>query len=1114
MTRRVEVAATGDFAAILAVVPGSATPGAAAAEAPLEKWLGWLRPPGPWKETPAIAAAGDLPEIGLAPPDGSEGPWAPADVTPGQDPVAPVGPAAGNPIPGFAPVGECVVEGEISDVTTLEPIAGAIVSAVGTGREDETDSQGRFRIAGLPKGEITLEALKLGYSSGTAVVVLRNGTVGEARIALRVKPQDTAEGEYLLPAESIVGEYTESNQGDLFQDLQMTSTVTSGVSKEEFSTSGISDAADAVSKISGANIVGGKYAVVRGMADRYSNTLVNDAVISSADPSKKAVQLDLFPSDLLEQLSIRKTFTPELPADFAGGTVLIYTLRIPKERIIDFSVGTKHKPALDGDFWVIPGQRLSFWGDGSQGIPDGVGQRGGTLIQNPNRFAPGVTTGASPTQTPTALQLEALEEWRLLHSTGPFIARQGSPQEQFDFSANYADFHQLGKDTKLGWVFALTREQGADVERNVEVQRLAALAGPLDVFRRQIENRYKESVDWGFLGSATLEMGDDHLVSFTYFKNRAAENEVNRIRRIQNRQGDGENIFDSSQFRFNYLGASGIAYRAADVLSYLDRELELKQVNGSHILRDDLDRERFKISWMLSESDAQELRPDDRNLRFTTIDFADPRIPGLIATAPPSGTPPAPYRPELGVVETTANPIGGNPPTPYRQALSTIEQGDNQRIDFELPWYFDEEEDSRRKITLRTGFNRSTRDREARGDRYSYRIGFNRPPASVNLDQLGVDLYEQWDNPVWVIGATRPAVGQPPYAALGIQDISAAGTLILNTDTGLDVEARYLMAAFDWDRWNLYGGVRVEKSSRYYDARIQNAYGVNLNNTTQANTIGSRTIEAEELYPSLGVSRTFGGDDSVKILCAWSRTVARPTFLEFAPIITEDQATGEEIRGNPLLEDSEIDNFDLSLAWQASQQSFFQLSLFHKNLTNPITKVLGQRASDGFFISYANAESGTVQGIEIEADHRFNENWNIGGNLTYIASHLVAGNASIPAPIFAESFESQPNWILNFNLGYAIPEHGLTANLVYNFTGEYLAAVTGTQAVPSVLRDASNSLDLILRKSFDSAWGDGTVTFKVSNLLDDPTSFSYENGDVYSRFYPGREYSLSLSLGF
>ena len=176
--------------------------------------------------------------------------------------------------------------------------------------------------------------------------------------------------------------------------------------------------------------------------------------------------------------------------------------------------------------------------------------------------------------------------------------------------------------------------------------------------------------------------------------------------------------------------------------------------------------------------------------------------------------------------------------------------------------------------------------------------------------------------------------------------------------------------------------------------------------------------------------------------------------------------------------------------------------------------MLGQRASDGFFISYANAESGIVQGLEFDFDHRFDDHWTVGGNLAYIKSDLEPGNASIPAPIFAKSFESQPNWIFNFNLGFELPDHGLTANLVYNYTGEFLAAVTGTSAVPSVLRDPSHSLDLILRKSFETSFGDGNVAFKISNLLDNPTSFSYENGAVYSTFHPGREYSLSLSFGF
>jgi TonB-dependent receptor len=1026
----------------------------------------------------------------------------------------PIDPAAGG-IPVLENVaGKCVITGEVSDAVSLDPLKGAIVDVIGTGRTVETDAAGRFRIEGIAEGTYTLEASMLGYFAETSVVTAIEAQAADTRFGLREKPSDDSSDEYTLEEETVVGEYQGDSGGDLFVDLEITSSVTSGLSKEEFTSSGVSDAAGAVGKISGANVVGGKYAVVRGLADRYSNTLVNDAVISSADPSKKAVQLDLFPSDLLESLRIQKTFTPDLPADFAGGTVLIDTLRIPAERIIEFSVGTKYRDSLDGDFYVIPGQRLDYWGDGTEGFADGVGQRGGTLAQNPGRFAPGVTTAVRPGQVPTAAQQEALDMWGLLHSTGPFVAEKANHQDLYDFSATYADSISFSEESKFGWVLALTREQGASAERDVEVQRLAALSGPLGVYRKQIENRFKESVEWGFLGSATMEFNENHSINFTYFKNRAAENEVNQIRRIQNRQTDGESIFDSSQYRFNYLGASGIAYRAADVTSYVDRTIEFNQWSGNHALQRADGRDWLKASWVLSDSNAEENRPDDRNLRFTTVDYADPRIPDIIATSPPSSTPPAPYRPELGEMETISNLLGGNPPSPYRQALSTVDEGTNRRMDFEIPIYFDDEDDSKRVLTFKAGVNESSRQRRSRGDAYAYRSGTNRPPSSVDLDQLFRDLYLDFDDSRWILGASRPATGEAPYTALAIQDITAAGTLILNSDSGIEVDAKYLMAALDWDEWNVYGGGRIEDSTRSYDVAIKNEYGVNLNNPTQANTIGTKEISESKLYPAFGISRKFGSENQFNFFYSWSKTVARPTFLEFAPVITEDQSTGEEIRGNPFLEDSEIDNFDLAVSWRLSPKTFLQASVFHKTLTNPITKVLGQRSSDGFFISYANAESGSIQGVEIEADHSFSDNWSIGGNVTYMTSELVPGISSIPAPILAESFEGQPQWILNANLGYRIPDHDFSMNLIYNFTGDYLSAVSGTQAVPSVIKDATHTLDFVLQKGFKGPWGDNKVTFRVLNLLDSPTSFSYESGEVFSSYSPGRVYSVSITSEF
>ncbi|MFD2257278.1 outer membrane beta-barrel protein [Luteolibacter algae] len=1036
-------------------------------------------------------------------------PWSPASVNP-------IAPPDGIPVNGTPAglafmekaVGDGIILGEVSDATTLNPIAGALVEIPGTGRTVETDAQGRFEISGLPAGTFNIEASQLGYFTDTTVVTVIESSPSEIRFGLRVKPTDDSANEFTLEEETVVGEYQGESGGDLFLDLNTGGTLSSGLSKDDFSTSAVSDAADAVSKISGANIIGGKYAVVRGLADRYSNTLVNGAVVSSADPSRKAVQLDLFPSDLLDSLSIQKTFTPDLPADFAGGTVLIETLKIPEERILELSVGAKFKDSLDGDFYVPGGQRLDYWGDGAREFSSAIGERGGS--NNPNPFPSGVSTGASSNQTVSPAQKLAKEQWSLLHSNGSFIPQKAKHQDLYDYSVTYADSLDFGNDMKLGWVFALTREQSADAERDVAVSRLTSVNGPLELDLNQTENRYTESVDWGSLISGTFQLNKNNVINYTRFTNRSAENEVNRIRNIQSLRTDGPAIFDPTNYRYNYLGASGLASRSSDITSYTDRTLEINQFSGSHAITDSKERDRVRVSWLLSDSIAEELRPDVRTLRFTTVDFADPRLQGIIAGAPNN---PGPYNPDLGTIDTLSNLIGGNPPNPQRQSFSTIDEGENSRVDIELPFYFDDEVDSKRSFTLKAGLNNSERTRESRGDNYAYFIGTNRPPSSVDLDVLFRDLYNNFDSLQWIIGASRPGRGEDPYAAISISDTSALGTLILNSDTGVEVEAHYLSGDFQWDEWNVFGGARVEKATRSYNAQILNASGVNLNNPTQVSTIGQTDIVSNEVYPSLGLSRTFGDSDEFSLTAAWSRTVARPTFLEFAPIITEDQATGDELRGNPSLKDSEIENIDISLSWNPEPKTVVGLSVFNKNLTNPITKVLGQKAAGGFFVSYENAESGSIQGIELEADHVLSENWRLSGNLTYLASQLNPGITTIP--IFAESFEGQPNWIFNLNLGYSLPDERFTANLIYNLTGEYLSAVSGSSSVPSVVRDASNTLDLVLRKSFEAPWGDNTVTFKVTNLLDDSISFSYEgSGANYSNYSPGRTFTVSLSSEF
>src|SRR5690606_31622916 len=109
---------------------------------------------------------------------------------------------------------------------------------------------------------------------------------------------------------------------------------------EAISRGGSSDAADAMERVTGASVQGGKYVFVRGLGDRYANTQLNSAELPTADPDRRAVQFDLFPSNFIENIVTLKTFTPDQPGNFSGGLVDITTRSFPDAFDVSVSAST------------------------------------------------------------------------------------------------------------------------------------------------------------------------------------------------------------------------------------------------------------------------------------------------------------------------------------------------------------------------------------------------------------------------------------------------------------------------------------------------------------------------------------------------------------------------------------------------------------------------------------------------------------------------------------------------------------------------------------------------------------------------------------------------------
>ena len=1018
-------------------------------------------------------------------------------------PLVATEPALG-PQPQVAPLqpGECLIEGEVSDSLSFDPVAGAIVTISGSNRSTETDQQGRFRLDQLPAGNQTIEVFKLGYFNEVTVITTAPDLPATLRVSLRAKPSVENADEFTLEEETVIGEYQESSTGDLFLDLDPGANLVTGISKEQFSRMAVSDAAGAVSKIAGANIVGGKYAVVRGLGDRYSNTLVNGALVSSADPSKKAVQLDLFPSDLLESVAINKNATPDLPAEFAGGMILLQTLRLPEERILSFEIGGETNSNLGDTFYRAPGGGFDTWGNTDADIP---------LRKLPKGFLSPGHDGNRPPETNAELAAarQGRRQMERLHSAAGMRPEKSRPREERDFSFTYGDTYEINEDLRIGGVFSFTHERGDQVREDTRIGRGVDFGSDLkpgsdgtpdsadSVIRTQQEDRYTNYVNWGTLASVGIESGEDHRIGLTWFRNRSAEEEVTLGRRIVETGDEFPEYLPAASSPFK---AGAYTYQAFDQIEPLTRDLEILQIQGSH--RIGIDDYRFDLDWLASRSDAIEDRPHSRTLYFSELDFTDERIVSEHSDV---------YKPRLGTVHTAADVYGSNPPLvkSYRESLSTAESAANERIDLTFPVWDRADDD---KLAFKLGGNRFQRDREVRGRFFDYTISPVLNNQLLDFNGLeGVDYLADFDSLETVSGDPKfngwtgpQAAGQNP--SLILTESTLVGRTVRNVDAGNEIESIYLMGNLAKGPWGFSGGWRHEAESRYY----QVLPGLN----SDAFVNDEPVYEDNDYWlPSIIVWRTFGDRDQFKATLAWSQTVARPTFYEYAPVEIQDQATGDVIIGNPNLRDTEITNFDFELAWEPSADTRLVLGLFRKDMDYPIAQ-----AFDSFKKTWVNGESGELEGFEVTAFQNLGGGWDVAGNYTYIDSQLTYVqqiNSLGDTQTIDSSFEGQPSHILNLMVGYEYEPWDIKASLIYNLTGSYLTGVPATADSSAVIRKSFESLDFVLSKKVSLGHCDGTVKLKLMNLLNSEDRQVFEGTNlVYQSFFPGRGVSLGAEFEF
>jgi TonB-dependent receptor len=215
-----------------------------------------------------------------------------------------------------------------------EPIAGATVMVAGTTKATFTDADGRYALS-LGAGTVTLEVTFLAYQKKTITGV--QVLPGKTR-PLNVVLQEAA-GQQLSEVVVTAQVNNASAQGLLLKQRSSISMI-DGISAEQIKRTSDNNVAQVLKRVAGVTIQEGKFVTVRGMSERYNNVQLNGSSLPSTEPNRRNFSFDIIPSTLIDNVTVNKTFTPDLPGEFTGGLVQVKTLSIPETKFLSISLGT------------------------------------------------------------------------------------------------------------------------------------------------------------------------------------------------------------------------------------------------------------------------------------------------------------------------------------------------------------------------------------------------------------------------------------------------------------------------------------------------------------------------------------------------------------------------------------------------------------------------------------------------------------------------------------------------------------------------------------------------------------------------------------------------------
>jgi TonB-dependent receptor len=970
------------------------------------------------------------------------------------------------------------IRGQVVDSDFGQPIAKASVTIMGSPFGAVTDDQGNFTISGIPPGVYTVQTRASSYIPKTVPdISVAAGSFNEMRFESVAEIEEMEE--LVVP-----GEIEKASETGLLAERQNASAVMDMIGQDFISRLGAANAGDAMKRMVGTSVTDGKYVAVRGMPDRYVNTLMNGGRLPSTDPDKRAINVDLFPGSILESINTYKTFTPDQPADFTGGSVDIRTRTFPDKPSFGsgFTVEYNSQATLNPDFLTYNGGGTGLFGGkaNSRAIPQSV-------LSTPTPI-PGTLNFDDPAKVPSNLQ-KADTVNSAMRQMSPVIGLTNkAPPPNMSFNLQGGDSIELGQYEKVGVIGAFSYRNKYSYYGNGTRGNLFLLASTntnkptVFAATNQVSQQAQgtQEVLWGGLTGLSGQWDKDHKASINVMYNRGADDNATQRSQPQD---------------------SGLQTDYQQIIDYGQRSLSYLQVIGEDVFEE---ARNFKINWNGGLGQAQLQEPDQRQFTY-----------GLTST----GT--------YTDLDPTTSPFDATDETLQRFQRQLTENSYYGIVDFTIPMF----EEKERTDAFKTGFYQDYSQRDYSQSSFNYPYGLSPTPALPSQETYTPTNGETWAD-VFLSpqrsGLINPTGLDGPYM-MSYSIFNQAGDPAINPGTDYNasqgVTASYLMADFKpFPQLTLVGGARFENTN----LKIFGA--TNLPSRYFGDFNGFSKIQQLDLLPA--VSATFELTQGVNIRMAWSQTLARPSFKEMGPVITKDFTADSYFIGNPQLQLSKANNYDFRVEWFPRAGEVLSLSLFYKDLQAPLEQTsFYDDITDLNFFKYVNAPSGTIRGLEFEARKRLDQlsstlrQFSLFFNYTYIASSVpVTGQAAEFVDQSTRPLQGQPEYVINAGLNYDNDEYRFYAGLFYNVTGPLLYAAgspfvePGTTKVlsyfPDIYQQPAPSLDFNLTQGLTDNW---KITFRGKNLLNPWNNKTQTlNGTeyIYSSYTKGWDLSLNAAYSF